>query len=494
MKLEELFRDISVIEKENWKPNVGISRITSDSRMVGPGTLFVACKGTRMDAHDFIGQAIQAGASAVVCETLPETHHSATVPIIRVKSSRNSLSLLLQKYHHLSDGRLRVVGVTGTNGKTTIAYLLYHLLRQKTKAAYIGTLNYQWADHHIESSNTTPGPEILIPMLAQMRHEGVQYCIMEVSSHALDQGRVHHLPFDLVIFTQLTQDHFDYHGTMERYFQAKRQLFAREPEPKNMLINQDCEYGRRLLKEFPEAKSYGSGFDADYSAQSVNTDFSGSQFVFAARGQDPFAVKMSLSFKHNVMNSLTVLAGLSLLGFNPRDFLEDLSRFSGVPGRLERVSHGEPFAVFVDYAHTPDAFENVLGQAAKLKPKRILTLFGCGGDRDFGKRKLMTQAACRYSDMVVLTADNPRSEDPEKILAHMREGISASSANECQVFEILDRRQAIEKLISLAEEGDVLFILGKGHEDYQILGDKKVPFDDRQVARDCLQRKNRVLS
>lgn len=494
MKLEDLFREIAVLEKQNWRPGLSISRITSDSRMVGPGTLFVACKGTRMDAHDFIGQAIQAGAAAIVCESFPETQPLRHIPVVRVPSSRNALSLLLQRFHHIPDERLKIIGVTGTNGKTTIAYLLYHLLRQKTKAAYVGTLNYQWADHQIESSNTTPGPELLIPMLAQMRQEGVEYCVMEVSSHALDQGRVHHLPFDLAIFTQLTQDHFDYHLTMERYFQAKRLLFAAEPRPRQMLINRDCMYGRRLLEEFPSAKSYGVESDADFSARNCRTDFSGSWFTLQAAGCEPVSVEMALSFKHNITNILTVLGGLSLLGFDPKDFLSDLRHFEGVSGRLERVSKGEPFAVFVDYAHTPDAFENVLGQAAKLKPKRILTLFGCGGDRDFGKRKLMTQAACLYSDIVVLTADNPRSEDPERILEHMREGIPEDEKKHCQVIEVLDRREAIEKLISLAEEGDVLFILGKGHEDYQILGDKKVPFDDRMVARECLQRKSRVLS
>ena len=494
MKLEDLFREIAVLDKLNWKPSHSISRITSDSRMAGPGTLFVACKGTRMDAHDFIGQAIQAGAAAIVCESIPESATVRHIPVIQVPSSRNVLSLVLQRFHHIPDERLKLIGVTGTNGNTTIAYLLYRLLRQKAKAAYIGTLNYQWAEHQLESSNTTPGPELLIPMLAQMRQEGVRYCVLEVSSHALDQGRVHHLPFDLAIFTQLTQDHFDYHQTMERYFQAKRLLFAAKPAPKNMLINKDCAYGRRLLEEFQSAKSYSLESAADFSARDVRTDFTGSRFNFHNAKNKPLAVEIPLSFKHNITNTLTALGGLALLGFEPADFLADLRRFDGIPGRLERVSQGEPFAVFVDYAHTPDAFENVLGQAAKLKPRRILTLFGCGGDRDFGKRKLMTRAACKYSDIVVLTADNPRSEDPDRILDHMREGLPQDGEKPCQVLEVLDRRQAIEKLISLAEEGDVLFILGKGHEDYQILGDKKIPFDDRLVARECLQRKSRVLS
>ena len=207
MKLEDLLKEIAVLEKINWKPGLSITQVTADSRLVAPGVLFVACKGTRMDAHDFIGQALQAGAAAIVCENLPETTVPRHIPMIRVPSSRNALSCLLQRFHHLPDERMKIIGVTGTNGKTTMAYLLYRLLRQKTKAAYIGTLNYQWADHQLESGNTTPGPELLIPMLAQMRHEGVRYCVMEVSSHALDQGRVHQLPFELAIFTQLTQDH-----------------------------------------------------------------------------------------------------------------------------------------------------------------------------------------------------------------------------------------------------------------------------------------------
>ncbi len=493
MKLEDLFRDMAVLDKLNWKPCLSISRVTSDSRTVTHGVLFVACKGTRMDAHDFIGQAIQAGACAIVCESFPETMVPRNIPIIRVPSSRNALSCLLQRFHHLPDERMKVIGVTGTNGKTTMAYLLYRLLRQKAKAAYVGTLNYQWANHLLESGNTTPGPELLIPMLAQMRQEGVRYCVLEVSSHALDQGRVHHLPFELAIFTQLTQDHFDYHHTMERYFQAKRLLFSSQPSPKNMLINLDCAYGRRLLEEFQEAKSYSLETEADFSARNIVTDFSGSRFTLVHAGKS-LPVQIPLSFKHNVVNVLTVLSALALLGFEPRDFLEDIKNFDGVPGRMERITRGEPFSAFVDYAHTPDAFENVLGQAAKLKPRRMLTLFGCGGDRDFSKRKLMTAAACRYSDIVILTADNPRSEDPEKIIQDMREGIPSKNDRHCQIFEVPDRREAIEKLFSLAEEGDVLFILGKGHEDYQILGDKKIPFDDRLIARECLQRKSRVFS
>ena len=492
MKLDDLFQGIPFLEKLHWKSSAHITHITSDSRLVTPGTLFVACRGSRMDAHDFIGQALLAGASAVVCESIPDFSFLKPVPVARVPSSRNALSLLLQRFYHFPDERLKLIGVTGTNGKTTIAYLLYRLLREKTGSAYLGTLDYEWPGHRLQSVNTTPGPELLIPILAQMRQDGVRYGVMEVSSHALDQGRVYGLPFELAIFTQLTQDHFDYHRTMERYFQAKRLLFSAVPSPKHTLINRDCVFGRRLLEEFSEAKSFSISQAADFEARSLESDFSGTRFVFKnTSGSSPCRIPMP--FKHNVANAVAVLGALELLGFDPAEFFQELAAFEGIPGRLERVSKDEPFSVFVDYAHTPDAFENVLGQAARLKPRRIFTLFGCGGDRDPGKRKLMTEAACRFSDAVVLTSDNPRSEDPDKIIADMKEGIP-SSGKRPEVFEVPDRRQAIEKLISLAGEGDVLFILGKGHEDYQILGDKKVPFDDRLVARECLQQRSRVLS
>ncbi len=492
MRLDVLFQGIPILEKIHWDSHRTIKNITSDSRAIEAGSLFVACRGSRMDGHDFLGQAILAKASAILYEQTPEITIPSHVTGIRVANTQICLADLLKRFYQYPDRKVKVIGVTGTNGKTTIAYLLHRLISEKAKAAYLGTLWYELPNQKLMAPNTTPGSETLFPLLKQMRQENVRYCVMEVSSHALEQHRVHGIEFDLVLFTQLTQDHLDYHKTMERYFQAKRLLFSREPVPRQMLINRDCSYGRRLLEEQLSAKSFSLQEGADYEATDIHSSFQGSHFKLRFKGRKlPFQIRLPM--RHNVANMTAILGALDLLGFDLEDFRGSLQEMAGVPGRLERVPGSTDFQVFVDYAHTPDAFENVLGGARKLNPRRILTLFGCGGDRDRAKRPLMMQAACRYSDLIVLTSDNPRSEDPEMILEDIKRGSPADKSQAPEIYEILDRRLAIERIISLAEPGDVVFILGKGHEDYQILGDKKIAFDDRLVVQECLKRKSRVF-
>lgn len=493
MRIEDLFYHIPALEKIHWNPHRQITQITSDSRAVANGHLFVACSGTRMDGHDFIGQAVMAGASVVVCERLPDFNLPQHIVFVKVADARSCLTKLLNRFYHCPDKKVKLIGVTGTNGKTTTAQLLYRMLRQKAKAAYIGTIEYELPSVKIQALNTTPGPEILIPLLAQMHNESVEYCVMEISSHALEQGRISGLQFEMAVFTQLTQDHLDYHITMERYYQAKRSFFMEVPGPAKMLINRDCLYGRRLLDENLQAKSYSLHHSADFEADHVQTEMTGSSFHLHYPGGD-IQFRIPLIFQHNVYNSLAVLGALSLLGYDPAEFREDMENMEGIAGRLEKVTQNEEFQVFVDYAHTPDAFENVLSQAIKLKKNRILTLFGCGGDRDREKRPLMAKVAVHYSDVTVFTSDNPRSEDPEAILKDMKKGLRKMDLTHKEVVEVLDRKEAIDKIISLARPGDLVFLLGKGHEDYQILGDTKIPFDDRVIARECLKRKTRVLA
>ncbi|HXV27509.1 MAG TPA: UDP-N-acetylmuramoyl-L-alanyl-D-glutamate--2,6-diaminopimelate ligase [bacterium] len=492
MRLDILFQGIPVLERIHWDPHRTIKNITSDSRLIEAGGLFVACRGSRMDGHDFLGQAVLAKASAILYERTPDIHLPSHVTGIRVANTQRCQAELLKRFYQYPDRKVKVIGVTGTNGKTTIAYLLHRLISEKAKSAYVGTLWYELPHEKIMAPNTTPGSETLFPLLKKMRHENVRYCVMEVSSHSLDQHRVHGIDYELALFTQLTQDHLDYHRTMERYFQAKRLLFTEEPVPKKMLINRDCSYGRRLLEEQLSAKCFSLNEPADYQAVQIQSSFQGSHFKLRFKGREiPFQIRFPM--RHNVANMVAILGALDLLGFDLEDFRGSLRDISGVPGRLERVPGGRDFQVFVDYAHTPDAFENVLGEARKLNPRRILTLFGCGGDRDRAKRPLMMQAACRYSDLIVLTSDNPRSEDPEMILEDIKKGILPDQRTPPEIHEILDRREAIERIISLAEPGDIIFVLGKGHEDYQILGDKKIAFDDRQVVQECLTRKSRVF-
>lgn len=491
VRLDALFHGIPVLETLHWAPQRTIKKITSDSRLVEKDDLFVACRGSRMDGHDFLSQAIMARAAAVVCEQFPELILPPHVTAIRVRDSRACLAELMGHAYQHPDREVKLVGVTGTNGKTTIAYLLHRMLREKTRAAYLGTLWYELPARRLSSPNTTPNAETLIPLLNDMRQESVSHCVMEVSSHALDQRRVHGLQFELAIFTQLSQDHLDYHKTMERYFQAKRLFFATTPAPRRILINRDCGYGRRLLDEFTEAKSFALDQPADYRAVNIVSSFQGSHFKLQFRGREvPFQIRLPM--RHNVANAVAVLAALDQLGYAPEQFRGLLQEIGGIAGRLENIPGSDDFQVFVDYAHTPAAIENVLSEARRLNPRRILTLFGCGGDRDRMKRPLMTEAACRWSDVVVLTSDNPRSEDPEMILKDMKQGLR-SAKTDLVVYEIIDRAEAIQRLIQMAEPGDVVFILGKGHEDYQILGDRKIPFDDRMIARECLKRKSRVF-
>lgn len=491
-RLDELFKGIPVLEKYHWDSKRIFNKITSDSRAIEPGDIFVACSGTRMDGHDFIGQAIYAKAALVVFEKELNIALPPHVAGVRVGDSRASLAELLKHFYDSPDRKIKLVGITGTNGKTTSTYLLHRLLNERVPTAYIGTLWYELPSGKVPSLNTTPGPEVIIPMLHQMHQEGVQYCILEVSSHAISQKRVHGLEFELGVFTQLTQDHLDYHHSMEHYFQTKRSFFAAIPAPRKMLFNKDCSYGRRLIEEWPEAKTFSVLNEADYYVKDLKMNFQGSSFHICHGHQDlPFQIRLPM--RYNVSNAMTILSAIDLLGFDLKDFRGTLQEIPAIPGRMERVGSSHDFTVFVDYAHTPDAFEQVLHDAKQMKPKRILTVFGCGGDRDRGKRPLMTQTACQYSDIVILTADNPRSEDPEDIFRDMRKGLPHPVPNSGVIFEIPDRQEAIEKAISLAKSGDVVFVLGKGHESFQILGDGKIPFNDRDFVEAALKRRSRVF-
>ena len=489
MKLAQLVGSLVLLERQNWDSSVEISAVCSDSRRLRKGDLFVACRGPKSDGHSFLREVIQRGAAAVVAEQSPGFPVPAGTVWLRVSESREALTSLLNRFYGFPSERLDLVGITGTNGKTTIAYLMNYLLGTQVPSGCIGTLGVSSPAKNQALDNTTPGSEELYSLLAGMVGAGVRVVTLEVSSHALHQKRVNGLKFKLALFTQLTAEHLDYHENLENYFQAKRLLFHLHPRPEKMLINRDSRYGRRLLGEFPEAKSFGLEGEAHYWAREIDTTLEGGEFIFEGpRGAAHFKIKLPM--KHNVANAVAVLAGLDLLGFNPVDFREALENFTGVPGRLERIE-GNGFSVFIDYAHTPDAFENILSEARRLRSRRILTLFGCGGDRDPFKRPEMTRIAYHYSDYVILTSDNPRTENPNEILRQMRGGLPAGTALP-NVLEIPDRRDAIDQLLNLAEPGDGVFILGKGHEDYQIVGNEKRHFDDREVVRDLLRRKARV--
>jgi len=461
-----------------------ITGIAYDSRKAGPGIAFVAIRGTAADGHQFIPQAIQSGAAAIVSETAPPD--GVTVPWVHVRQSRMALADMAAVFHGSPARAMLIAGVTGTNGKTTIGFLLHHLLNAAhMRAGLLGTVLYDLGGEQIPATHTTPESLEIQQLLATMRDNGCRAVAMEVSSHALAQDRVHGLPFAAAIFTNLTQDHLDYHGTMEEYFHAKSLLFQSVADAGSgqMIINADDAWGRKLVTQFESTgriTRYGFGTGLDFQATDVRYDLTGTSFQLTARGRS-FLVRLPLIGDFNVYNSVAAIAAAHALGLNLRESINHIKTAPQVPGRLERVTEGGPFQVFVDYAHTPDALINVLRTLRALRPKRIITVFGCGGDRDRTKRPKMARAAEEGSDICVLTSDNPRTENPETIIADARKGFARPGH-----LEIVDRREAIFTAIQNAWDGDIVLIAGKGHETYQEVNGVRSPFDDRRMARQCL--------
>ena len=473
-----------------------ITSVTDDSRSVSSGSLFVAVKGERVDGHKYVGQAIKAGAAAIVGQDSVER---ASVPFVQVTDSRKALGLIGSRFYGDPSAQLAMIGVTGTNGKTTTTYLCKALLENiGRRVGLIGTVAYQIGAETIPASHTTPGAVELQPLLARMNEAQLDSVVMEVSSHALAMDRTAGCEYDVAVFTNLTQDHLDYHRTMEEYFQAKLRLFTGLGQGKKTrqraIVNMDDPRGVyvRAACRVP-VWGYALNVSADLMAESVRLSMNGSTFT-AATPAGTFTVESRLVGEHNVYNLLGAI-GVALHGGATCDQVrEAVARVSNVPGRFECVSAGQDFTVVVDYAHTEDALVRLLTAARTLKTQRIITLFGCGGDRDRGKRPKMGRAAVEFSDVVILTSDNPRTEDPLAILREVESGVREALQRRpsVQYHMVADRREAIRTAVRLARPGDILLIAGKGHEDYQIVGTKKMHFDDREVAREAIQqlRKN----
>jgi UDP-N-acetylmuramoyl-L-alanyl-D-glutamate--2,6-diaminopimelate ligase len=473
-----------------------ITSVTDDSRSVSSGSLFVAVKGERVDGHKYVGQAIKAGAAAIVGQDSVER---ASVPFVQVTDSRKALGLIGSRFYGDPSAQLAMIGVTGTNGKTTTTYLCKALLEHMgRRVGLIGTVAYQVGAETIPASHTTPGAVELQRLLANMNEAQLDSVVMEVSSHALAMDRTAGCEYDVAVFTNLTQDHLDYHRTMEEYFQAKLRLFTGLGQGKKTrqraIVNMDDPRGVyvRAACRVP-VWGYALNVSADLVAENVRLSMNGSTFT-AATPAGTFTVESRLVGEHNVYNLLGAI-GVALHGGATCDQVrEAVARVSNVPGRFERVSAGQDFTVVVDYAHTEDALVRLLTAAATLKTQRIITLFGCGGDRDRGKRPKMGRAAVEFSDVVILTSDNPRTEDPLTILREVEAGVreALQGRPSVQYHMVADRREAIGTAVRLARPGDILLIAGKGHEDYQLVGTKKMHFDDREVAREAIQqlRKN----
>jgi UDP-N-acetylmuramoyl-L-alanyl-D-glutamate--2,6-diaminopimelate ligase len=463
-----------------------IKGLTYDSRTVGSGIAFVALRGKTSDGHDFIPKAIAAGAAVIISEQAPPD--DVKVPWVHVKYSRIALAQAAAFLHGEPTKNLAIAAVTGTNGKTTTAFLMHHLLNAGQKrCGLLSTVIYDMGGQQMPSTHTTPESLEIQGLLSQMRDNGCRAVSMEISSHALDQHRVHGLPIAAGVFTNLSQDHLDYHGSMEEYYAAKVRMFemiARQPKGA-MVINADDLWGRKLIARYEDTGKvikFGYGVGFDYRAVNVRYDLTGTTFELEAKGRT-FLVRTPLIGDFNVYNSLGALAAVQAMGLNLRETVALLKNAPQVPGRLERVTEAtSKFQVFVDYAHTPDAIQNALSTLRALRPRRIIIVFGCGGGRDRSKRPLMAAAAEAGSDICVLTSDNPRNDDPQVIIADAVKGFARPKNHVVMV----DRREAIKIALENARGGDLVLIAGKGHEDYQEIQGKKHPFDDRRVVRQLM--------
>ena len=483
-KLSDYFRDDEIVALRGSLDRP-ISGLAMDSRRVVLGTLFFALPGLRADGAMFIDEAVARGAVAVVTPKLP-TSTPARVTFIQVTDPRALLARVAQRYYKFPDRGLNVVGVTGTNGKTTVTHLLKHFLNSEERVGLLGTINYDLGGRTVPSYRTTPESLDIFGLLAQMRAAGCRQAVMEVSSHGLDQQRVLGLQFGATVFTNLTRDHLDYHKTLDAYFEVKSRLFTGSAgcEPKLAVVNLDDAYGEKLAGVVPahiRKITFGETPRALVRAEDVVLGFKHTTFkLIWPEGE--LAVDSPLIGRYNVSNLLAAVATAWGLGRDPRVFLARLPAFSGVAGRMERIEEGQGYNVLVDYAHTDDALRNALGMLRTITPGRLCVVFGCGGNRDRTKRPLMVKAVQEFADFAFATADNPRGEPLAQIFADMRSGVTAPA----KISWVDDRRHAISLALDGAKPGDCLLIAGKGHESYQEFADTVIPFDDRQVVRELI--------
>jgi UDP-N-acetylmuramoyl-L-alanyl-D-glutamate--2,6-diaminopimelate ligase len=483
------------VTKQTGSGEVNISGISIDSKIVEKGFLFVALKGERTDGHKYVESAVSNGASAVMVERAPESVYKG-VTVIEVPDSRVALAGVSANFYAHPTKELSLVGITGTNGKTTITYLLESIWRQERfKSAVLGTIDYRYGGSRLESLMTTPESLELMRMFREMRNSGVEIAAMEVSSHALDKKRVIGCHFDAAIFTNLTQDHLDYHGTIENYLNTKKTLFtdvlkSSEKQRKFSIINMDDPYGEEIRKEAPgEVITYSIH---DPSAHVFAESSEITERGIRARVNTPAGtldINSKLYGTHNLSNLLAASATAVSLGSSLDHIEKGLSEIGAIPGRLESVDNTLGIKVLVDYAHTPDALENVLRAARALTAGNLILVFGCGGDRDRTKRPKMGLIGKELSDILLVTSDNPRTESPEKIIDDIEAGVLGDGDKQKLYFRVSDRKEAIGRAIGMARENDTVLIAGKGHEDYQIVGTKKFPFDDRIIAGDALRER-----
>jgi UDP-N-acetylmuramoyl-L-alanyl-D-glutamate--2,6-diaminopimelate ligase len=494
MRLSEVLANVSTTVPP--LDSIEIGGISIDSRKAREKDLFVALRGERADGHAFLAQAARAGAAAALVE---REISSPPIPAVRVDSTAAALPAVAANFHKDPSARLTVVGVTGTNGKTTVTYLLESILSAAgRKTAVIGTINYRVGEEIIRTGLTTPFPHDLQEVLAEAASRGVTHVLMEVSSHSAAQGRIAGVRFDAGVFTNLSRDHLDFHGDMESYFAAKARFFrdylpagGKRPQ---IAINADDTYGARLSREFPGALTYGFTNERGVAPVSVKMSWEGTRLLLRTPWGE-LDLRTRLIGAYNASNVMAAVCASGLLGIPGEAIRAGVERLPAIPGRMEEIPNRRGLHIFVDYAHTPEGMDVVLSTLEGMGGGRLITVFGCGGNRDRGKRPEMGRIAALRSDVVVVTSDNPRNEDPGAIISDILPGLRAEGLLEAQgdvawddgYFVIIpDRKSAIARALSMARPGDTVAIAGKGHENVQIIGDRCLPFDDREIVRGML--------
>ena len=483
MKLQELLRNIKPSTIEG-NANVEITGVNIDSRKIKDGHLFVAIKGTQVDGHQFIGKAIELGAKAILCEDMPQDKNDG-ICYIQVASTEDAVGKVATLFFGDPTKHLKLVGVTGTNGKTTIATLLYNMFRKfGYKVGLVSTVCNFIDDKAVPADHTTPDPIELNELLSEMVKAGCEYAFMECSSHAIHQKRIGGLKFAGGIFTNLTRDHLDYHKTFEKYRDATKAFFDGLPKTAFAITNADDRNGMVMVQNTKATiKTYSTRQMADFRARIIEMHFAGMYLDI-----DGHEVGVQFIGKFNVSNLLAVYAAARMLDKQPEDILVAMSTLQSVNGRLEPIQSPDGFNAIVDYAHTPDGLENILTTAREITTGKIIVVFGCGGDRDPMKRPIMGRIAAKYSDIAIVTSDNPRTEDPNSIVEQVVKGVKENAEKyNCKYKVLVDRRSAIKEAIEIARVNDIVIIAGKGHEDYQILKNKTIHFDDREEARRVLR-------
>ena len=488
IKLQLLISSVD-IQATRGDLSADIKGVTCDSRKVKTGDIFTALRGYKQDGMRFIDEARMRGAAAVLSwkdiEGLP-----GSFPCVIVKDVRKALAVISKNFFERPDEKIQVIGVTGTNGKTTTCYFYESIVScSGKKIGVLGTVNQRIGTEKVASERTTPESPDIMAFLKKLSLQGAGYCVMEVSSHSIALDRVHGIRFGQMIFTNLTQDHLDFHKTMDDYFRVKAKVFEELPDDGQAIINIDSDWGLRLTGlSAGKISTYGLSDEADFRIKVSEMTISGSTFTVNYQDNEYRLVSPLMGIP-NIYNAAAAFTASILAGFDPAVAIEGIGKMRHVPGRFERVDEGQDYTVIVDYAHTDDALENLLISLREVNPARIITVFGCGGDRDRTKRPKMGAVAARLSDYVIVTSDNPRSEAPERIISEIVPGIIGVNGSSSKYTTIADRADAIAEAIEIAHAGDIVVIAGKGHEKYQQIKDVFLPFDDRTIAATYIRKK-----